>query len=124
MGLIAMLRLDREMTARSMIGANVIERWMLVFGTIPRVATALEETTALRPVGRRRYRPGNDVEPLGVVADVRHRAHQALGVRMMRPREQLVDVRLLDYLSRVHDDHALCHFGDDAEVVGRSEEHT
>ena len=50
-------------------------------------------------------------------AEARHRAEQRLRVGMARLREQVLDGGLLDLAAGIHDDDALGHLGDDAEVV-------
>src|SRR5205809_5984333 len=91
---------------------------MLALGEIPRVRAALSESTPVWPVGRRRDRSRNHVQSLLVVTDVGHRVHQALGVGMMRSREELVDSGLFDYLARVHHNDTRRRLRNYAEVVG------
>src|SRR5215204_2731653 len=49
--------------------------------------------------------------------ELRNRTQQALGVRMLRPREQLVHRRLLDDPSRVHHGHTIRDFSNNPEIV-------
>ena len=51
-------------------------------------------------------------------AEPRHRIEQALGVGMQRAAEQRADRRFLGLAAGIHDDDALRHLGDDAQIVG------
>src|SRR5437867_13428568 len=112
MRIIPALGLRSEMTARHVTSADVIERRMLAFRPLPRIRATLAKATAMRPVGWCRNGSWNDVEPLLIVADVRHRVHQAFGVGVVRPSEELGDGRLLDDLARVHHDDPRSSLGD------------
>src|SRR5438105_662792 len=116
--MVSPLRLTRQVTTRDVSRPNIVELWVLPLRQIPRVRAALSESAAVRPTRRRRHGPWNHIEPVLVVTDVWHRVHQSLGVRMMRPREQLTYRRLFDDLSRVHHNDTRCRLGDDTEVVG------
>ena len=90
---------------------------MLGDASVPRVRTAVVEAAAARPRRRWWNGAGNGSESLALLADLRHRAEQAFGVRMMRAREQLIDRRVLDDLAAVHHDDTRHRFGDDTEIV-------
>src|SRR6266571_5505693 len=105
------------MTAGYVRGTDVIERRMFALWTLPRVRTPFAESTAVRPVGWCRNGSWNDVEPLLIVADVRHRVHQAFGVGVVRPSEELGDGRLLDDFARVHHDDPRSSLGDHSEIM-------
>src|SRR5215208_4666259 len=108
------LGLVGEVTARRVAAPDLIERRMLGLAPLPRVRTAVAEAAAIRPGGRRRHGTRNGGETGLAAADTRHRAEQALGVRVMRAGEEIGRRRLLHDLAGVHDDHARAVLRDDA----------
>src|SRR5712692_270017 len=105
MRVVSSLGLDRQMAARDVARPDLIERRMLPLAEIPRIRTALAKATAAWPFRRRGHGARDDVEPLLIVPDVRHRVHQTLGVGMVRLGEELVDFRLLHHFARIHHDY-------------------
>src|SRR5688572_23993916 len=100
------LRLVGEVTARRVAATDLIELRVLRLAALPRVRAAVAEAAALRPVRGGRHGAGDRGETILLAADARHGAEQALGVRMVGPREQVDRRRLLDDLAGVHHDDA------------------
>src|SRR5512143_65688 len=98
----AALRLDGEMAAREVAGADLVERGMFALAALPRVRAAIAKAAAGWPVGRSRDGAGDYREAAAGRADARHRAEQSLGVRMVRGGEDLAHRRFLDDLAGVH----------------------
>src|SRR6266571_5269806 len=113
----ATLRLDRKMTTRCVPLRDLIKRRMLLLTEVPRVGTALTESAAGWPVGRRWNRAWDHVESRARLTELGHRMHQAFGVWMMRGSEQSRDICFLDYFSAIHHDDAGRSFRDHTEVV-------
>jgi hypothetical protein len=76
----------------------------------------MEAAAARRPEQRRRLARDLD-EPLEVCVEPGERAHQAPRVRVLRSVEQVMHLRVLDNLGRIHDDHVVGCLGDDSEIV-------
>src|SRR5688572_10621633 len=90
---------------------------MLALTALPRVRASVAKTTAGRPGRRWWYVAGDHREALLATPHPRHGVQQALGVRMVRLREQGLDAGLLDDFPAVHHHHTRRDLGDDAEVV-------
>src|SRR5215510_16395087 len=85
---------------------------------------ARRERTPLGQIAKRRNDAWNflqaTIRPFDLAAHQSKawdRGHQAVGVGMQGPREQLVDRGLLDLAPGIHHDHALRGFGDHTEVM-------
>ena len=52
------------------------------------------------------------------LASLRDGFEKGFGIGVYRVIEQVIDIRIFDHLSRIHDRHVLGHLGDDSEVVG------
>ena len=76
----------------------------------------MESAPLRRPQQRGRLARDLD-EPVGVDLEPRERAHQPPGVRVLRAVEEVVHVRLLDDLGRVHDDDVVRGLRNDSQVV-------
>src|SRR6185437_10638663 len=92
----------RQMTARDVPFADLIERWMLRGATLPRVWTAIVKATALGPLRGWRHRARDHREALARVPHARHGREQSLGVRVVCRGEERGHGRLLHDLARVH----------------------
>src|ERR1044072_8080171 len=105
---------------------SIVERRAAPRTPAPRAArhdmrAARREVATLGQVRRLRHRAFDGRETARALharlRQLRYRAQQAFGVRMFGAREKFFDRRLFDDAPRVHDSHAVCDFGDDAEVV-------
>src|SRR6266511_5850866 len=76
----------------------------------------MEAATRGGPQQRRRL-SRNLRQSLDVGLEPGQRPHEPPRIRVQWPREQVVDVRVLDHLGRIHDEHVVGDLGDYAEVV-------
>src|SRR4051794_31726003 len=95
-------RFLREMAARHVAAANLIQRWVFLEATLPRVRTAIVKATAFWPRGWGRHSARNCHQSLVFASHTWHRAEEAFRVRMMRAREEIGRRRFLHHFARVH----------------------
>src|SRR3954447_3495198 len=84
----------------------------------PATGAAGVEGAAGRDLRQVRRLTGDRLEPASLDLDLRHGAHQTVGVRVGRVGEDVVDRPPLDDPPGVHDRHVVGHLVDHAEVVG------
>src|SRR5580765_6245275 len=98
---------------------HLAQRRHLRAGLLVRARAAVREGARGPWPVERRHAPRDLAKPAVVVAasGPRDRAEQPDRVRMLRPREQIVNGRLLDLAAGVHHKHAVGYVGDHAEVV-------
>src|SRR5690348_10838836 len=96
---------------------DAFERRLFGGAFAERVCASGLKTAAVRRVEKRYGLPRDRSQALGVLPDPRQRIHQSPCVRVARLREELIDMRALNYLAAVHDDDLIGDLGDDAKVV-------
>src|ERR1041384_7867390 len=101
-------------TGRPVAGPLLLVRDLLAGAFRARLRTTGRKRTARRQVAERRHNARNFLKPR---CAARNRIHQAAGIRVERPGEELADRRFLHFAPGVHHDDALGNLGDHAEVV-------